>query len=537
MEDKLKYIPLELNHWIRELLLSEKANFYLLHSLKDKNILGDTAEITHIEKVYYRSSALKNSQGYLTFKTRDNEEVRKEFISIVFDAIENKNYTIEGLLNLLILIDRLGSLYDEQQYNMTLQVIDKIPKVEHPLLTNAFVELFNKDYNFSNSEKKTPLTCQDWDDLFFSIQYIDRLSNPIDLLRRTLKKMLIGMERLSCLSKLKPDPRSALLEYGFELDNITEEDVIRFLKQNPHEITFIAAYILDEFNKKPAFVGQNLARYLIEEHWLTVGKYFFRKAISKSRGAVNEETKNILINVLDSYFKKQFSSPAERYVVFDSFSWPDDYLALGGWLLYINRNGKPDFEFDNKFYEELTVVFSQTLNKISDEISFSFSDSQKSHNIWLSDIFDARSQYVLAYLQGSILVCSQSNFDLFHKQFKNLCFQIKELYYGSYQANHLAQKLSNNLLGLIFSYPGVDKEKTGRAKELLHTFSELILYSWVVYSERDKTIWLKTEETDYVGAELRFVIARLKKPPESYQELISYFKSKIAEYSTVKWPI
>lgn len=538
MEKKLVHIKPLLENWLREVLLTDRSTLFILYLLKDRKIEDETIELKFYPDERRRSSPIKKDLGFLLFEKNKDGEVEQEVLSIFFDALENEKYTINGIVNYLILIDRLGSIHDEFQYNMTKEVLIKLKPAEQIQVIDVLIEQFNQDYHFSQHKNNEKLTCEEWDRLFFTLQYVERSNNPIDLLRRVINYSIEKVDLIGLIDKISPDPRAALCEYGVKFNSVSEQEVLSFLRKSPEEVTFYAALILDELQNKPPFVGEELISFLVKEHWQTSGKYYFLKAVSKPRTQINESTKDLITRVIDQYLRSEFSSPDSKYDVFENFSWPDDYLALGGWLLYIHKDGLPDFEFDKKFQDELTLRFSKTISEIIDEIPLCFGNSMKSYNIWFNDLFDDRVQYAQAYMQWSILQCSPENFEEYHKQFKNLCHSIKKLYYGAYTANHLAQKLADNLLGLTLAYPTIRTEDLEREKQLLDTFNDLILYPWVVYTERkDQVFSPEKKPSGYGEAELYNVLERLRNPQELYKDIVSDFKDKIAENSTITWPI
>ncbi len=537
MEEKLIHIKPELENWLKEILLMDTSTFFVLYLLRDKQIIDDSIELKFYSDIRRRSSPIKKDLGFLLFKSDQNGEIKKEILSIIFNALEFNKYTTSGLVNILILIDRLGSMHDEFQYDITKEVLNKLSDGQRKQIIEILIGHFNKEYHFSQQERKKNLTCEEWDNLFFTLQYVERFNNPIDLLRRIINYSN-NVDLVDLMNKLHPDPRTALCEYGLNFNSISEQEVLDFLHKVPEEVTFYAAFILDEFKNKPTFVGESLLNFLVTEHWSSAGKYYFLRAVSKPRTPINENTKDLITRVIDKYLRIQFSSPDSRFEVFRNFSWPDDYLALGGWLLYIHKDGEPDFDLDQKFQNQLAISFTKTLSEIMDELPLCFSDSMKSYRIWFTDLFDDRVQYSQSYIQWSILQCSSENFEEYHKQFKNLCYSIKELYYGSYSSNHLAQKLANNLLGLTLAYPTIQTENLKREEQLLKTFNDTILYSWVIYTEREDQVWQSEKKpSGQADVELYNVLQRLRKPSEIYFQVVSEFKDKIAEHSTIKWPI
>lgn len=538
MAEKLIHIKPDLENWLKEILLSDRSTFFILYLLKDREIDFETIELKFYSDTRRRSSPIKRDLGFLIFKSNQNSEIEREFLSVIFEALEHNSYSIHGLVNYFILIDRLGSLHDEFQHNMTLEVLKKLSGGQLKQIIEILIDQFNKEYHFSQHKTKKALTCEEWDELFFTLQYVERFNNPIDLLRRIINYSNNAIDLVESIGKLYPDPRVALCEYGLNFNSISENRVLEFLRRTPEEITFCAALILDEFQVKPSFAGEKLISFLIKDNWETSGKYYFLKAVSKPRTQINESTKDAITRVIDQYLRAQFSSIDSKYEVFQNFSWPDDYLALGGWLLYIHKDDEPDFDFNQEFQNKLTLCFTNTLSEIIETIPLCFSDSMQSYRIWFTDLFDDRVQYAQGYMQWSILHCSQETFEEYHKQFKNLCYSIKELYYGSYTANRLAQKLTNNLLGLTLAYPTIQPDNIDRERKLLNTFTEIILYPWVIYTEReDQVSNPERKPSGHSEVELYNVLERLRKPHELYNEVVSEFKNKISENSTITWPI
>ncbi len=535
MGKELKYITPELKDWLEKLLMSSKSSFYILYDLQNVVLPFEIVKLDIKKEMHYRSSPLKLNQGSLSFTNKETKEIETEFSFFFRQIIDAKKYSVSGLVNYLVLLDRLSSLYDQQHYDLTKKVLDGLNKETYVAVIEGLVNLFNRDYQFSQSNDSEYLSSLEWEDLFFSIQYMDRMNNPIDILRRSINFRIQDLSLLKVITDLKPDPRSALLEYGINTDLLTENEVISFLEQKPKEITFISAYIIDEFAKKPLFADRDLLSYLITVFWETSGKYFFQRAVNRSRNTINEDTKKLLIQELDNYLKKQFSNQKENSIL-ANFSWPDDYLALGGWFMYLSKQ-ENDYHFEKEFYDNLTLSVSGQISEMVNELKF-FNDTQKSNNLWFSDIGDPRAQYVTGYIHFSIMQCSQENFNLFSKNFKELSFAIKQLYYGSYSANLLARRLSNCILSVCLAYCSIPIEAQSRVIVLLRTFNEILLYPWVVQTEREEVIWNNKEEIrSYADADLNFILKKLREPRENYIDSVSVLKTQITKYATINWPI
>lgn len=536
MGKELIYITPELKDWLEKILMSSKSSFYILYDLQNVAYPVEIFKVDIKKEMDYRSSPLKFNQGFLLFLSKERKEIENEFLIFFQEIIHSKKYTITGLVNYLVLLDRLGSLYDQQHYDLTKKLLNGLNKETYVEVIEGLVDLFNREYQFSQSNESEHLSSLEWEDLFFSIQYMDRMNNPIDILRRSINFRIQDLSLLKVITDIKPDPRSALLEYGINTDLLTEKEVISFLEQKPKEITFISAYIIDEFAKKPLFVGRELFSYMIGFFWETSGKYFFQRAVNRSRNTINEDTRKLLIQELDHYLKKQFSKQKENYI-FSNFSWPEDYLALGGWFMYLSKQ-ENEYHFEEEFYNNLTRSVSGQMSKMVDELKFVFNDTQKSNNLWFSDIGDPRAQYITGYIHFSIMQCSQENFDLFSKNFRELSFAIKQLYYGAYSANLLGRRLSNCILSVCLAYCSIPSEAQPRVIALLRIFNEILSYPWIVQTEREEIIWNNTEETrSYAEADLTLILKRLREPRENYIDSVSLLKKQIDRYSTINWPI
>jgi hypothetical protein len=537
MEERLRYISSEFQNWLEQLLNSNEIDFFLLHKLNQIQDLVSPFTIEIRDAPLSRKIPIKKSQGYLLFEKGNVDLIANDFLHFGLYCIHEKKYTPKGIVNYLILVDRLGSLTDDKQYQITKDLCLAIPLIQYEKIVLELIIIFNKEYLFDNVDK-TFLSCKDWEDLFLSTQYLEHFDNPIDLLRQAINFRISEIPLIEIIHKLAPDPRAALLEYGINLDYLKEIDVLDYLNKNESECTFYGALIVDEYNHKPSFLGKKLASFLIKEKWVLVGGFLFNKIYNKSRRRMNEETKEVLVKEIDGLFLHEFSNRTER-TIFANFVWPSDFLSLGGWLNHI-KEVEINISFSQTFISELSTSVSALFLNIKNSIPDFIAEKQKAYNFY-NDPFDLNVLHINTYLMWATMLSQDREWNQIKKAFKTLCYEIKKLYYGSYTANHLALTLSNNLLCLLLTYPAFEEQKLigeERLIELIKSYSDIIGYQWIHFAEQDDLIWdYENHKPNYSDANLLYILKRLKEHPTEYQNITDILKTKIKEVSTTLWPV
>ena len=489
----------------------------------------------------YRTNPIKKRQGYLSFINKEDESIVEALTTEANKFISAQKYTIHGLTNYLILVDRLGSLTDSDQYDILFDTCQKILKEDYLKILEELIIVLNEEYSFSNNHENSKPTYKEWENLFHRIQYVERFDDPVELLRRVFRFRINEIPILNLLKKIKPDVRVALFDYGINLNTVSSPDMLLHI-QDKDEATFIAAYIFNDAASFPTFMEDDIANLFIKENWDIIGKYFFVRIFSGKKRQLNEETNRFFTKQIDNFLKCQFTDENTIDKIILQFDWPEDFAALGGWLIGIheNQNGA-NLSFNKSFINNLATSFSQKLSDINNQLPSYISNRQNLYHIWFSDVFDLKTQYVTGYIMWSFLNVEDSISRKLIDEFKNLCFEIKGLYYGSFQANHLAQKLSNYLLCLILSYPKFEDERIkneDRLEELISIFNKTIGSQWVIFTERNQLIWKQNlNDITYSDNELLFITKRLSNIPKIYAKRISNLLNLIEKEATVDWQL
>src|SRR5690606_38098587 len=101
---------------------------------------------------------------------------------------------------------------------------------------------FNQEYSYSKKKSSASLTPKEWEDLMFQVQYLDHIHDPLSVLRWIAEFGQKHINILELLTKLKPDPRSAFVEYGVQL-GFNSGQLLNLLKEHPEETAFFSALI------------------------------------------------------------------------------------------------------------------------------------------------------------------------------------------------------------------------------------------------------------------------------------------------------
>lgn len=538
MEERLNYITVEFQRWLSSILLSKKVDIFILYELRDENILLPPFEVQITPRNNARYSPIEKVQGYLITKGISDHEVCKELLTIGKDTIKFKRYTPSGLANFLILIDRLGSIPDSKQHEMIKAICEMIPLKSYKLMLNALIDEFNGVYKL-NKRKGILQSISYWEDLFFSIQYLDHFDNPIGLLAGVIHYRSADTDILAVLSKLDADPRAALLEYQVDLSEIKEVTLLSLLKEKPSECAFWSAVIFEESSNKPSFLGKKLVAYLIDEKWDEIGKFIFRKVYINTKRDLNTDTRSIFCQHFDSFLSKQLVRDFNTPTIISKFSWNEDFLALGGWLMEFQEEHK-EVSWNKQFPRDLAGSFAQRISAIKTSLPGYISEKENMSSIWFLDTFDIKSQYILSYITWALLLCEEDIWEKVIREFKKLLFELKLLFYGSYTSVRLAKEIANHMLTLLLSYPGFDKDvsKEKRLWELFQAFEDIIGMQWVYFVEREKIVWGNSKyEPSFGEGEILYILKRLKDVPKEYTSVIEKFNKMIDRNSTTLWPI
>jgi len=541
MEKGLNYINAAMEEWLIALLNSTTADLYLLYEAKEFPVDGPF-EIDISDKYWRESAPLEKRQGYLILKDKSEKNwIEEEWLRIFNKHIVSKKYTIPGLVNFLILTDCIGSLTDNRLYELTRTLSEAVPvKQRQPVLENL-IKLFNQHYKFGRTENPIPYDhTADWIKLFRTVQYIDRINNPIHLLIRLFKMFSSQINILETLSKLSPEPRVALVEYGIDFINCSGAQLTRFLKVNQKEVPFYAALIVDRAKEKPIFFSKQLAELIIHEHWNNAGNYFFQ-VIFNSAKKLHDDVELIVRVEITKLLRGEIYINQADISVLKQFNWPEDYVALGGWLQQKKQTNKEEElnpHFLNFLTDELALQFKHIKNGIPEMLSTRNSSSKEK---WLGDPFKVNNQYLQVYLNWSMMNADDDCWSTYKVNYKALCQEIKVLLYASYTGKYIGLKLANQLLVLLLNFPLIElKEIPGlhRLQELHSIFIKYIGLQWIFFNEQNKLIWNNKEhQPGFMDAELLFIINNLKSCPLPYQSTISPLIELIKQHQMAEWPI
>jgi hypothetical protein len=538
MEKGIKILSWEFQEWLANLLQSVSSDLFLVYQMSDDNIIKNPFSIKINQNHTGRRFPIKKPQGYLLVDKGYEDVIAKDLVTFGLIKIRQKSYTASGLANYLILIDRLGSLPDDMKYSAIKELCYSIQIEDYEQMLHALIATFNENYHFPGVNE-SPLLFTDWENLLQSCQYIEPINNPIDFLRNLINFRILEIKVLEYIHALLPVPRCALIEYYNNLLQVSEESVVAFLHSNNSECTFIGALITSDYTIKPSFLGEKLASLLIIDKWEIVGKYYLRKTHGEYGNKINDELKTLFNKQIDHFLIEEFTTKA-KIVTLTKFEWPSDYYAFGGWLTHI-EDCQGSIIFRSNFFTELAKSFRKILEDTKNVLPKVLVDDLRPISLWFTDPFDPKVQTVSTYFNWAVLLCKEEHWNKFQKTFMDFCFEIKKLFYGSYTSNNLGLDLANMILGVLLTYPKIDKnvgKNFIRIDKLFQIFAESIGVQWVVFSERKEVIWNQEKSSSiYDDARLMYVIKRLENFPEMYLESVNRIKVTVFEEGTIKWPI
>lgn len=533
----------KLKKWIVKLFNSSELNLYILHDLKEQDILTEEYDISVSERGAYRS-VIKKSIGYLGVK----DDVQFDFLGAIFSLaisqIESKNYTIEGLVNFLVLYDRIGVVGEARELKESnyKKICLSINDIEYKKVVESLVKLLNSVIIFGNTNGSEQYTFQGWLDLMHSVDYLEHFDNPVDILRDCIFIRKKDTDLIQLIKLATPHLRVLLFEYGIDLDTINEKDVLEHIQSNNDEASFYAALIIDNVNSIPRFLDDKLFNALVVDRWEGIGRYIFRRVFAGNR-QMNDQTKEFFSKHIDDWFVKLFTNEHSENII-GRFEWPNDYLAFGGWLYeYSDERKKEDEDivFDGKLIQGLVDGFKNVIRDTKKGIPNYIINHSVFYNSWFSNPEDVKAIYIQTYIVWSMMICHDDDWEGIKAEFKKLSYELKVTYYGSYTARRLARDISNHFLSLLFTYPLFKDDKIeggGRIKEILEIFYSIVGRQWIVYLEREKIIWdSEDSQPNFSDIDIHYLFARIKGLPIAYQDVYSDFINNIKKMKTTEWPI
>jgi hypothetical protein len=472
--------------------------------------------------------------GYISFSSNfEDEEILHEFNTYISSKIISNDFKTQGLLIWLLLIDRIGHLHDDEQYNAIEEILNNLDSEKIKKLIAEFITALNSQFSFRR-EDKIPDSVKDWRELENASSYYFPFDNPVETLHKIIFIAKNKINLLAILGLLNPEPRASLLFLGTaELIANSEIDFINFINNNPSEITFIV-YLILQSNKRYDWIGEALIAEVVNNHWRVGGKLLFRDCFASDHKS-NDEIIVLCKKVITNFFEKEFSNELITATVINNFEWPIDFVALGGWI----RDHDRDISLNKAFVNDLVIKITHSLNQNKDNISNYLSNSYLEYEDWFREVLDPKVQIITSYLLWSSLLCEVSRWDDFVKAFTNLCYEIKTLFYGSYNSMLSAKKLSNRLIIFFTSIPKseIDKQRTQILSDI---FTNIVSFPWIRQIEREESIWNNKEyEPNYLmDSELLMVIINLRKiyfsaESKYYEKLFAEIKNN----STTPWPI
>lgn len=472
--------------------------------------------------------------GYISFSNDfEDADILNELNAYIISKIRSCDFKTQGILTWILLIDRIGSLTDNEQYNAIEEILNTLDSENIKKLAAEFIVALNSQFSFWR-ENKNPETVKDWLELENASSYYFPFDNPIETLHKIIFIAKSKISLLNIIFLLNPEPRASLLFLGSdELIDNSEKDIINFIKTNPKEVTFLV-YLILQSKKKYDWIGELLIDELVNNCWSVGGKWLFRDIFTSNKVS-NNEIREISNKVINNFFEKEFSEEFKSKTVINNFEWPIDFIALGGWIKVHDKN----ISLNKAFVNDLMVKLTLSLNQIKDNIPKYMSNSYLEFEDWFREVFDPKVQIITSYLLWSSLICDDPLWNVFKKTFESLCYELKTLFYGSYNSVITAKKLSNRLIIFFTSIPNA-KINNQRLQVLSEIFTSIVSFPWIRQIEREELIWNnKGYEPNYLmDSELLMVIINLRKIYFSTES--KYFEKlfiEIKNNSTTLWPI
>lgn len=535
--------------WFEKTIVSEQCYLDILWVLKNEVPELETFvhSLNNENKNSFEIMPLGKTLGLLTVPEDIKDNFLGQFENFYLDKISKNDFSLEGLINILGVIDRLGNYISSEKDKYIIDLLSKFTPEQAQKFGDKLADCLNSQEWFSTKNIPKEFNSYDeWRNVGRSMPYIPFNSTPTDLLILLFNTFENKINCFEIFVKLKPIIKIIIMYYHMWTfqDKVTEEEILGKLTQNQIEPELIANLILSPSqisHNKNLWQPTKIIEWLIKNNWDSVGKRIFNSIFSSTNENITNDYKQTT-QVINQSIPKLLQNEELRNNIINSLKWPYDFEAFSNWLSFISK------ETNEINFENLIIPMNQNWINFFDSLSSNLQEII-TEDKWISselslNVYENKFQQALAYSLWFILKAEVVDWEKWIKSLQNLLFKIKPLFYSSYRVNFQAARLSEFVLMFLLSFINLEEneftEQTKiRLKEMLNKFEKILLFPYIRFAERSSIIWdEKVYDSSQVEKEL-FIINQFLKfinTNPTRKEIAAEFLESFKNIMTTPWP-
>lgn len=529
----------ELEQWLINNIQDESLGWSVLHKLNEAKVPLGKWKIVMLEREHTdRDLPFTFNPGYFNFDGENDKSVVNELMTMIRNvAMFVRNNPI-ALCNLFIFLNRVSCKKEDYLPSIFL---DDLETEEVKELTGQYVKQINILYKNPRLKQKQPETTWEWVALFTSAQYMSTINDPFEqfnVLTSRLSKDKRTSE-LEWILKLAPLARARAIDFwGIDI-KATESEIIETINKNRSEASFIAAYLTEllPHENTPNWITKKVVELLFVKHWKIAGCFLLQSTYGMPFRVKNEKLNDVIkplySEILSDYFVKGLIEAESN--ILEEMIWPRDFISLMNWLYGEQISPLSILEtHKNNFARAIVNVLNGFIKAVPEILS---SDNKQSGVEFYSL---NNQQYQLTF--PSLLIFLINN-EIEREKFEKLFFEVREMYYGSWDAQRLAEEYTEFiiliLLGLV-NIENMSEKELNSYNKMLDKFIETLWYSFILKCENSEYIWNPNYAFDiqfhnYTKYLINEKLKALKSITEyaiQYEKLYNTF----SHYKTAEWP-
>lgn len=529
----------ELTQWLKDNIQDNRLEWKVLHKIKDDNVNVAPWEIIMIERgIGDRDLPFTFSQGYFSLKGDDRDKEIDDLLSAIKEVAEHFANDHNALCNLYIFVLRISAHREDDLPGEFLNLLNKEQLVS---LMAAYIDKLNRLFENSRLKQNKPNTAWEWAMMFTSAQYMDSFNDPLAAFNIITAK-LSGDAReteLKWLLKLSPLARSRAVDFWGVNIKASSAEIIAAIIEDSSEAAFISAYLSEllPHENLPDWLNKEIIEILFIKHWGTAGCFLLQSTYGMSFRVQNEQLgkviKPLFNEVLQDYFIK--GTIGEDKKILQEMLWPRDFISLANWL----HDEKIALStIHTRFNDDLPASVVKVLSDFLKGVPNVLSSGNVSSGVEFYSLNNVRYTLVFPYLLLILIKNKKST-----EQFKKCFMGIKQLYFGEWEAQHIAEDYAEFVLLMLTSVHQIndlEKEHLYNYNNLLDDFIKMLWYSYIQKAEKDEYIWNKdyafgVSQSNFPKYFLNRSIKILSTKAE-YKVQYSKLYDSFLQYKTATWP-
>lgn len=511
----------------------------ILYYLADAKVdLGEWEIVMINRETSERNLPFEYSLGYLSLKQKDSESDNnvRTLMQTITDVAGDYKDNGDVLCSLYILVTRISCSREETLYSDFLDLFDK---EQITSLLTSFVSQLKILYTNRKLRNDQPNNVQDWKGLFISAQYLESFSDPVHQFLIISNRLTGNFQtvELKWILELLPLARARAIDFWGVNIKATSEQVIEAIKEKPVEACFFSTYITELSSSEdiPGWVDMAVIELLINNYWPSAGCYILQSTYGMTYGAINVKLNaKLKLLVSEILTKLLIKGVDDDYGILKEIQWPRDYISLTNWMMDEKielsvLNEKARLKLSNATVSVLNY-FIETIPETMASIG-----SSKADFFQLNDEkYQTTFPFLLFFLLDNEACCEE-----FTKNF----FQVRELYYGDWEAKRLAEDYTEFILITLLSLNRLNNLSQSQLKNyniLLQKFIDRLWYCCILQAEHNEYIWnpayaFEARFYNFSKYLINELILKLKNQPQYNLEFNKLYDSFLL-YKTALWP-